>query len=311
MTNIYFDSRCTDGQRRQHLYAGDVHVVSGEAEGQALIEWTQLLIQEAFGPHDPRQAQHHLDVHEFAAILSALKPRFIHHPRTWELIRDLVRRAGADPYQTYLDVPRLRGATSHGYLTAGAGYAFPMHRDTWWSAPLQQLNWWLPIYPVVAENAMAFHPAYWNTPVANTSGDFDYYDWNVRGRAESSKHVTSDTRVQPKIIQEPPPSPGPSLRLVVPEGSVIVFSGQHMHSTVPNVSGETRFSIDFRTINLADVEAGIAAPNPDSQPRGTSLRDFRRLIDKEAVPEELALRLDPREVPPEVAVYRPPQVIMS
>ena len=84
-----------------------------------------------------------------------------------------------------------------------------------------------------------------------------------------------------------------------------------MHSTVPNVSGETRFSIDFRTINLADVEAGIAAPNPDSQPRGTPLRDFRRLIDKEAVPEELALRLDPREVSPEVAVYRPPQVIMS
>jgi hypothetical protein len=80
---------------------------------------------------------------------------------------------------------------------------------------------------------------------------------------------------------------------------------------VPNTSGQTRFSIDFRTVNLLDVVNNVAAPNVDSRPCGTALRDFRRLADKNAVPEDLARMLDPREVSPEAAVYRPPAHVLT
>jgi hypothetical protein len=246
-----------------------------------------------------------MDVRRFVDIFAPLKPKFIHHPKTKQLLRDLLLDVGCDQDSTYLDVPRLRGVTSDGYLTAGVGYAHPLHRDTWWSAPLQQLNWWMPIYPFESNSSMAFHPAYWNKHVENTSGDFDYYEWNQGGRAEAAKHVTSDSRVQPHIVQEPAPDPDPQIRFVVPPGGLVIFSGQQMHSTVLNTTGLTRFSIDFRTVNIADVEAGRGAPNADSAPTGTSLRDFRRLRDAAEMPERLARLLDPREIDLATAVFKP------
>jgi hypothetical protein len=95
---------------------------------------------------------------KFVEIFGPLKPHFIHHPKTATLLRNVVAECGGDLDSIHVDVPRLRGATSDKYLTAGVGYAFPPHRDTWWSAPLAQLNWWLPIYEFTSESSMAFRP---------------------------------------------------------------------------------------------------------------------------------------------------------
>ena len=67
------------------------------------------------------------------------------------------------------NVPRLRMVTSDGYLTSGVGYAHHPHRDTWYSAPMTQINWWLPIYEIETEQSMAFHPHYWDKPIKNGS----------------------------------------------------------------------------------------------------------------------------------------------
>ncbi len=77
---------------------------------------------------------------------------------------------------------------------------------------------------------------------------------------------------------------------MVPEvGGVMLFSGNQLHSTVPNTSGRTRFSIDFRTVNLDDVRSRREAPNFDSECTGTTLRDFLRAKDFERITEEVAL----------------------
>jgi hypothetical protein len=197
---------------------------------------------------------------------------------------------GCDPEQTYVDVPRLRGVTSHGYLTSGVGYAHHPHRDTWYSAPMAQLNWWLPVYPFESESSMAFHPRYWAEGVANGSASFDYYEWNAVGRKDASKHIKSDTRKQPKAEQVV--ELDPQVRVVSDVGGALVFSAAQLHSTVPNTSGKARFSIDFRTVNLADLRAGRAAPNVDSRPTGTSLRDFVRCSDLAPMPEDVVRMYD-------------------
>ncbi len=305
MHTVYLDAGTDDAKRRAQLYSGQIHLITPRPSTLALIDWARTLIEEAFAPLDPREAQYSLDVQRFVEIFAPLKPKFIHNARTKELMREVLREVGCDLEETYLDVPRLRGVTSDGYLTAGVGYAHPMHRDTWWSAPLQQLNWWLPIYEFESNSSMAFHPAYWAEHLENTSNEFDYYNWNQTGRADAAKHITKDTRKQPHIIAEPAPSPDPQIRFVVPPGGLVVFSGQQLHSTVANTTGLTRFSIDFRTVNVADVEAGIGAYNADSEPSGTSLRDFRRASDEADMPERLALALDPREIDPAIAVFKP------
>jgi hypothetical protein len=69
----------------------------------------------------------------------------------------------------------------------------------------------------------------------------------------------------------------------------MIFSGNQLHSTVPNTSGQTRFSIDFRTVNIGDVRTRREAPNVDSECTGTSLRDFLRVRDLHRMPEDVAL----------------------
>jgi len=214
---------------------------------------------------------------------------------------------GCDLTKTYFDVPRLRTATSDNYLTSGLAYAFHPHRDTWYSAPQCQINWWLPVYEVVPENCMAFHPRYWTEPIKNSSRGYNYYRWNKESRASAARQIKADTRKQPK--PEEPMELDPQLRVVTPVGGLLLFSGAQMHSTVPNTSGFTRFSIDFRTVHLDDVETHTGAPNIDSECTGTSLRDFLRGTDFARLPEDLVAPYD-TEPPAEdaVLVYEAPKV---
>jgi hypothetical protein len=53
------------------------------------------------------------------------------------------------------------------------------------------------------------------------------------------------------------------------------------------MTSRTRFSIDFRTVNLDDLVEGIGAPNVDAACSGTTLRDFMRASDLEPLPDAL------------------------
>jgi hypothetical protein len=303
MNTVYIDHKVDDEGRRQRLYAGQLFVISPRPSTIALCEFAKSMIKEAFGSIDPLDAQYHMPVEQYVAIVTPLKPKFIHHPETKKLLRELVADCGCNLDETYLDVPRLRMVTSHGYLTSGVGYAHHPHRDTWYSAPLVQLNWWLPIYDIESENSMAFHPAYWSKAVKNGSSEFNYYVWNSEGRKNASQHIKTDTRKQPKPEEEM--ALEPQIRVIVPAGGVVLFSAAQMHSTVPNTSGRARYSIDFRTVNLADLRAGIAAPNIDSHPVGTSLRDFVRGSDGSPMPEHVVQKYDNAPASEGVLVYRP------
>lgn len=154
---------------------------------------------------------------------------------------------------------------------------------------------------------MAFHPRYWDQAVANGSADFNYYEWNSKSRANAAQHIKTDTRPQPKPLE--PLELDPQIRLVTEPGGAILFSAAQMHSTVPNTSGSTRFSIDFRTVHLSDLRNGKAAPNVDSRPVGTSLRDFLRGTDLTPIPDDVLAVYDNGPVNDGVLVFRPEQTV--
>jgi hypothetical protein len=290
MNSIFFDSHASDEARRQLLYDGQLFVFSPRPSAAALCAFARELLAEAFAPLDPREAQHTMPVEQFVAILAELKPRFIHHPRSKELLQGLLAEMGCDMNKTYFDVPRLRSMAHGDYLTAGIAYAFHPHRDTWFSAPHSQLNWWLPVYDVQPENVMAFHPRYWNQPVRNGSSEYNYAEWNKESRKSAAQHIKTDTRKQPR--PEEPIELDPQVSVVCNVGGVLIFSGAHMHSTVPNTSGYTRFSIDFRTVHLGDVVERKGAPNVDSACTGTTLMDFLRGTDLEHIPTDIIQSYD-------------------
>jgi hypothetical protein len=287
MTTILSNANVDDDTRRGLLYDGNVFAYQATAASRELVRFASDLIAEAFGHRDPETAQFDMTVAQFAALLADLKPRFIHHPRCKELLPALLEEFGCERDKTYFDVPRLRTSTANDYLTSGISYAFHAHRDCWYSAPLNQINWWIPIYAVVPENVMAFHPRYFDRPVRNGSARYDYAEWNRVNRLTAAQHIGRDTREQPK--PEEPIELEPQVRVVPEPGGVMLFSGAQLHSTVPNTSGKTRFSIDFRTVHIDDVQAHRGARNVDSACTGTTLRDFARATDLATMPEKFAL----------------------
>ena len=198
---------------------------------------------------------------------------------------------GCDPEQTYFDVPRMRTATQRDYLTTGIAYAFHPHRDTWYSAPLARSTGGCRstrsrprthgVPPALLEPAGEERLARATTTTSGTAPA-------ASTRRSTSRPTRASSR-SPRSRWSSTRRSGSCRR----PGGLILFSAAQMHSTVPNTSGRTRFSIDFRTVHLGDV-------------RGAPRRSQRRLRvhghdpcatisgcpDLSHVPEELCLSYD-------------------
>ena len=293
--NIYVDAEMSDEARRKQLYQGSVFTYSPAPDALELCTFARELLEEAFRPLDPLRVHETLPADKCAAILSELKPRFIHHPKSKECIRGMLSAMGCETSKTYFDVPRMRTAYPGDYLSSGIAYAFHPHRDTWYSAPFCQINWWMPIYDLTADNCMAFHPEYWNRAVKNGSTEYNYHKWNLESRYNASQHVKGDTRIQPKPEEEI--ELDPQVRMVCKVGGPFLFSAAQLHSTVPNTAGVPRYSIDFRTVHLDDVIGRIGAPNVDSACTGTTMGDYIHATDYSRLPDDaLALYQDGTEL---------------
>ncbi len=291
MPAVFFDSKMSDDDRRLRLFSGDLFLFSPTPSSLELIGFAREMAEAAFAPYDPRDAQHHLEKEKFVEILAKLKPEFINHPQCKKLLPSMLADVGVDLDRTYFDVPRLRTMTSE-YLSAGLTLQFGHHRDTWFSNPACQVNWWMPIYEVAPDCVMALHPRYFTEPVKNSSSIYDYAEWLANGRVEAAMIVDKDTRK--RSVAEEEIEAEPDIRVIPPPGGILVFSGANLHTTVPNTSGRTRFSIDFRTVNRDDVEQRRAAPNTDSEATGTTLGDFFHATDLEPLPADLVASYNER-----------------
>ena len=283
--NIFVDSQMKEEARRHELYRGSIFVCSPSASALKLCRLAQELIEEAFRPLDPQKVHESLPAEKCAEILAVLKPKFIHHMQSKEYIQGMLREAGCDLEKTHFDVPRMRTAFPGDYLKSGIAYAFHPHRDTWYSAPFCQINWWMPIYDLNSENCMALHPHYFERAIENGSSQYNYQKWNLESRYNAAKHLQTDTRVQPHA--EEPIDLDPEIRMICQVGGSYVFSAAQLHSTVPNTSKVTRYSIDFRTVHLDDVLGQVGARNVDSACTGTTMGDYLRGADFSHLPEEV------------------------
>jgi hypothetical protein len=289
MTSVFIDPSMSDEERRTRLYEGDILILSATVATKALIAVAREMLEEAFSPHDPRTIHRHMTPEAVASILGTLKPKFIHHPECKKIIPQIMQEHGVDLGKLYFDVPRLRSAYPSHFLSSGIAYAFHPHRDTWYSAPMCQLNWWIPVYPLEPNNAMGFYPQYFGEAVENNSEIYNYYDWNTKNRATAAQHVKTDTREQPKPQQALNPV---TVRYLPSPGSVIVFAGAQLHETVPNTTEVARYSIDFRTVHYDDVINRRGARNVDSRSTGTTMRDYLCAKDLSHIPENAVALYD-------------------
>ena len=238
-----------------------------------------------------------------ARLLGSWKPRFIHSPQSKDLICKIIREAGFCAEGTHYDVPKPRTSFPVGHLTTGIAYAFPWHRDVWYGAPAQQINWWLPVFAARDDNSMRFDLRNFDRAVTNSSSQFDYYRNNT-ARLNTASQISDERQVRPAALNY---SPIDELVVVPAPGAVMLFSGAQLHASIPNTSGRARFSVDFRTVDVADLNEGRGAPLVDADCTGTAIRDFRRVTDGAPFDEETVISLFGAPPPGSMLVFDPAQ----
>jgi hypothetical protein len=285
--NIVVDPDVPSDDLRQQLYAGNLVILTRLQALRNFVEYTREELAGLFRPHDPEHVHEHIDPPEMAKILGAWKPRFIHSERSRKLVRAIIAEAGFPAGGTHYDLPKPRTSFPVGHLTTGVAFAFPWHRDVWYSAPAQQVNWWLPIFPVRESNAMSFDLARFGRAVPNSSDTFDYYRNNA-SRLTTATQVTREVQARPGALDH---EPGQELIILPAPGEVLLFSGAQLHASIPNTSGRARFSVDFRTVDVADLMAGRGAPVVDVHCTGTAIRDFINVADESSFNEQTVVEL--------------------
>jgi hypothetical protein len=228
-------------------------------------------VKEKFETADPETAFLRIPVTEFVKKAEAAKRTFTNSRKAQELIRAYVLEMGSDPRDYYFDVPRLRIVPNYEYLHAGVSYAYAAHRDTWYGGPPYQINHWMPVLPIVAEQTMAIYPGYFAKPVRNTSKDFSLTHWVTKERPKAAQNIEKEDRVHPLPLEDLDPLS--ELRIAGGKGDLLVFSGTNLHATIPNRTAVTRFSVDFRLFHVDDM-AGKGVTPPANQDSSAQSEDY-------------------------------------
>lgn len=287
MTTVYVDPSPDQGSVQSLLYRGNLVIFTKIQAVRDLVDFTRAKLSEIFAPHDPEAAHLHFTPDQAARLLGVWKPSFMRLEMSKALLRAIIEEVGMSLEDTHVDLLKPRTAFPVGHLTTGIAFAFPWHRDTWYAAPKQQINWWLPIFDLRENNAMKFDFRYFSNAIPNSSSGFDYYQIN-QARQKTASQVKSETQSRPAAIDHDPEDS----TVVLPSvGSVLLFSGQHLHASIPNQSGRTRYSIDFRTVDRRDVYADMGAPLVDADCTGTAIRDFVNAASGEPFDEEIVRSL--------------------
>ncbi|CAG9244847.1 MULTISPECIES: 2OG-Fe(II) oxygenase family protein [Paraburkholderia] len=261
--DLHINQARSHGSLKDAIYTGAIFLETQLKTAQQLRELAKDSITRELGQDTDSRLLHTLmPVKEFVQVVSRIKGQFTNSAQAKEIIRDFIVELGENPADYLFDVPRLRVVPHYDYLHAGVSYAYKPHRDTWYGSVQCQLNTWMPVYGVTPDTTMSINPEYFSVPVKNSSVDWHLADWINNERWKASQSLNEEARVHPVPLEDIKSSN--ELRIGLNGGEMIVFSGAHLHGTVPNRSGQTRFSIDFRLMHIEDLKAGRGAINVDN-----------------------------------------------
>ena len=258
---------------RAAVYAGEIFLAAPTPASRALVEAVLERLADALGCARTEVRDVVLPNAELFARIGAVRKALYLEPEYHAAIRCVIAAAGLDPARTAFDPLRLRVVLDDGHRNPLAAPVYHPHRDTWYAHPRALIAWWIPLDDLAPHETFAFYPERFAAPVANDSEIFDYGDW-VRDGWELKigwQKLGADARY---------PRAAPGVETGRAEGFAcrtadnLVFSGAHFHATLPQATGRTRFSLDFRIVDLDDHAAGLGAPDVDNRSRGSALRDY-------------------------------------
>ena len=255
------------------LYAGEVFLLPANEPSVAFQQAVLAEVIQSLGEHY-RQAHSEYEPDEYFDRIGKLRKRIFTSTEFHQHVRAVIESLGFPLSEHVFDPGRLRVVAHNGHLNPAAAPIYHGHRDTWYSNPQSMITWWIPLHDVSPPETFDFFPKYFLKPVQNDSETFDFGRWTSKGQQNRIGWQNKDTgrkQTYPRLMETPD---GEVLPVQAHAGEILLFSGQHLHQTRHNVTGQTRFSIDFRTVRSADDEQGIGPENIDNRSSGSSIGQF-------------------------------------
>lgn len=256
---------------RAGIYSGKVFRIAATPASRLLVAGVLSALDAEFpGETQHRKLQFELPGDELFKRIGKLRAALLTDATIRERLFALLAERGFASTENAVDLVRLRAVTHLGHENPLAAPAYTAHRDTWYANPQAQVNWWIPLHHVTEADTFAFYHSLFDKPVVNNSGDFDYDEWmkTVGWQSTSGKRAVYPTADESSYDAKD------GVPFACNAGDIILFSAAHLHQTTKNASGLTRFSIDFRSVNLADVTEGKGAINVDNASRGSAVKDY-------------------------------------
>jgi len=271
---------------RAALYGGALFKTAATATTDGLVSATRKLLRETLGDvdEDLRLAPSRLSNDEFFRRMGVLRRRLYLGEDFHELLRRLVVELGFDLDSVAFDPLRLRIIQGGGHHNPAAKAVYYPHRDTWYGHPQSLIVGWIPLDDLVPEETFVFYPEYLRRVAGNDSEIFDYDAWVREGWSLKIGWQDPEAGLRaryPQMIEAIDPS-AQVLGFDTRAGDLLLFAGAHLHQTRAQTGERTRYSLDFRLVDLADVDAGRGAPNLDNRSRGSAVPDYIRGVARRA-----------------------------
>ena len=267
----------TNEQARRDIYQGAIFQLAPSDASLELVSRVKGLLRRELRQDEVRLAHGRLPSDLFFQAMGRIRKILFLESEFHSHVRAVIAAAGFAPERIAFDPLRLRVVNHLGHQDPRAGPVYYPHRDTWYAHSQSIIAWWIPLDDVVAQETFEFYPDCFRTPVDNESQRFEYTAWVKDGwdlKIGWQDDNAGLTAVYPRALVAPPIGSG--LGFSCQRGGNVLFSGAHLHRTLPQETGRTRFSLDFRIVNLDDHAQALGAPNVDNRSRGSALIDYVR-----------------------------------
>ena len=264
---------------RSALYGGTVFKLAATDASRALADAVLALLRTELGGADERAHSASLPPATLFACIGRVRRALYTEPLWHDAVREVIGALGFSPAEYAFDPLRLRTVLSGGHHVSAAAPVYIGHRDTWYAHPQNALTWWIPLDDLDAAETFEFYLDMFASPVANDSEIFDYDAWVRNGwdlKIGWQNSAAAQHARYPASYAD-----HDSLRaegFACGRAETLIFAAAHLHRTLPQTTGRTRFSLDFRIAHLDDFRCGIGAPNADNRSRGSVVTDYTQPI---------------------------------
>jgi hypothetical protein len=266
----------TNEALRRAIYGGEIFLLAPTAASRDLVAEINALLVDAFPEvDDPRDAAAVLgDALHFERI-GAIRRTLFCEPLFHRRVREVAEALGFAPDRVAFDPIRLRVVGHRGAENPRARAVYTPHRDTWYAHSQSAIAWWIPLHDAPEDQTFVFYPQRFAAPVANDSERFTYTSWIARGWDLKIGWQRRDAGLEahyPGALGGD--DWGPEVGFAATRAQNLLFAGAQFHRTRDHAGGRTRFSLDFRIVDLGDHQRGGGAPNADNRSVGSAVVDY-------------------------------------